>query len=67
MKENARIRNEQDADPLRKALKLRILHEEYDKHLSKQNQEEETYYAMEKELSWKMEYSCENTTGKRDR
>ena len=35
IKENARIRNEQDADPLLKALKLRILHEEYDKHLLK--------------------------------
>ena len=34
-KENARIGNEQDADPLLKALKLRILHEEYDKHLLK--------------------------------
>ena len=31
--ENARIRNEQDANPLLKALKLRISHEEYDKHL----------------------------------
>ena len=28
---NARIRNEQDADPLLKAINLRILHEEYDK------------------------------------
>ena len=35
MKENARIRNEQDADPILKALKLRLLHEEYDKHLLK--------------------------------
>ena len=35
IKENARIRNEQDADPLLKALKQRILHEEYDKHLLK--------------------------------
>ena len=35
IKENAKIRNEQDADPLLKALKLRILHEEYDKHLLK--------------------------------
>ena len=35
IKENARIRNEQDADPLLKALKLRILHEEYDKSLLK--------------------------------
>ena len=35
IKENARIRNEQDADPLLKALKLRLLHEEYDKHLLK--------------------------------
>ena len=33
IKENARIRNEQDADPLLKALKQRISHEEYDKHL----------------------------------
>ena len=33
IKENARIRNEQDADLLLKALKLRILCEEYDKHL----------------------------------
>ena len=33
--ENARIRNEQDADPLLKALKQRISHEEYDKHLLK--------------------------------
>ena len=35
IKENARIRNEQDADPLLKALKQRISHEEYDKHLLK--------------------------------
>ena len=35
IKENARIRNEQDAVPLLEALKLRILHEEYDKHLFK--------------------------------
>ena len=35
IKENARIRNEQDADPLPKALKLRISHEECDKHLLK--------------------------------
>ena len=35
IKETARIRNEQDADPLLKALKLRISHEEYDKHLLK--------------------------------
>ena len=35
IKENARIRNEQDADPLLKALKQRISHEEYDKHLFK--------------------------------
>ena len=34
-KENARIRNEQDADPLLKALKQRVSHEEYDKHLLK--------------------------------
>ena len=32
IKENARIRNEQDADPILKALKLRLQHEEYDKH-----------------------------------
>ena len=31
IKENARIRNEQDADPILKALKLRLLHEEYEK------------------------------------
>ena len=35
IKENSRIRNEQDADPLLKALTLRILHEEFDKHLLK--------------------------------
>ena len=35
IKENARIRNEQDADPILKALMLRLLHEEYDKHLLK--------------------------------
>ena len=35
IEENAHIRNEQDADPLLKALKLLILHEEYDKHLLK--------------------------------
>ena len=35
IKENARIRNEQDADPLLKALKQRIAHDEYDKHLLK--------------------------------
>ena len=35
IKENARIRNEQDADPILKALKLRLRHEEYDKHLLK--------------------------------
>ena len=33
IKENARFRNEHDADPLLKALKRRILHEEYHKHL----------------------------------
>ena len=33
LKENARIRNEQDADPLLQTLKLRILHGEYYKHL----------------------------------
>ena len=33
IKENAWIRNEQDADPLLKALKLRISHEEDGKHL----------------------------------
>ena len=33
IKEHARIRNEPDADPLLNALKLRISHEEYDKHL----------------------------------
>ena len=35
IKENVRIRNEKDADPILKALKLRLLHEEYDKHLLK--------------------------------
>ena len=35
IKEIVRIRNEQDADPLPKALKQRISHEEYDKHLLK--------------------------------
>ena len=35
IKENARIRNEQYADTLLKALKLRISHEEYDKHFLK--------------------------------
>ena len=35
IKKSAQIRNEQDADPILKALKLRILHEEYDKHLLK--------------------------------
>ena len=35
IKENARIRHEQDADPLLNALKLRISHEEYDEHLLK--------------------------------
>ena len=35
IKENARIRNEQDADPILEALKLRLLHEEDDKHLLK--------------------------------
>ena len=35
IKEHARIRNEQDADPLLKALKLPISHEEYDKHFLK--------------------------------
>ena len=35
IKENARIRNEQDADRFLKALKQRISHEEYDKHLLK--------------------------------
>ena len=33
--ENARIRNEQNADPHLEALKLRLLHEEYDKHILK--------------------------------
>ena len=35
IKENAKIRNEQDADPLLKTIKLRLLHKEYDKHLLK--------------------------------
>ena len=35
IKENARIRNEQDADPLLKALNQQIPHEEDDKHLLK--------------------------------
>ena len=35
IEENARIRNEQDKDPLLEALKLRIRHQEYDKHLLK--------------------------------
>ena len=35
IRENARIKNEQAADPLLKALKQRISHEEYDKHLLK--------------------------------
>ena len=35
IKDIARIRNEQDADPLLKTLKLRILHENYDKYLLK--------------------------------
>ena len=35
IKENPRIRNKQDADPLLKAWELRISHEEYDKHLLK--------------------------------
>ena len=35
LKGNARIRKEQDADFLFKALKLRILHKKYDKHLLK--------------------------------
>ena len=35
IKENAPIRNEQDADPILKALKVRLLHEGYDKHLLK--------------------------------
>ena len=35
IKENARIRNEQDADLLLEALKLRISHKKYDKHLLK--------------------------------
>ena len=38
IKENARIRNEQDADPLLKALKLRKLHKEYNKHPLKTKQ-----------------------------
>ena len=45
LKENARIRNEQDADPLFKALKLRTLHEEYEKL----NQEDKNYYVTKKE------------------
>ena len=35
IKENARVRSEQDADPFLKALKLRLLVEENDKHLLK--------------------------------
>ena len=49
IKEHARIRNGQDADPLLKALKLRISHEEYDKHLLKLNQEDKIYYDTKKE------------------
>ena len=49
IKENVRIRNEQDADPLLKALKLRILHEVNEKHLFKLNHEDETSYATKRE------------------
>ena len=53
IKEDVRIRNEQDADPLLEASKLRILHEEYDSinTFSKQNRQEEIYYDMKKEQS----------------
>ena len=49
IKENARIRSEQDADTLIKALKLRILYEEYDKHLLKTEPGGRTYYATKRE------------------
>ena len=59
-KENARIRSEQDADPLLKALKLRIPHEEYDKHLLKTEprgknplQHEERLIMKDGVLMWK--------------
>ena len=50
IKENARIRNEQDADLLLKALKLRLLHEKNMTTISlKRNHGGETYSATKKE------------------
>ena len=49
IKENARIRNEQDADPLLKALKQRIHTKNMTSTFSKLNHEDETYYATKKE------------------
>ena len=61
VKESARIRNAaQDADLLLKAIKLRILHEEYDKHLLKTEPRGQTLLRHEERV--KMESSCENTS-----
>ena len=53
IKESARIRNEQDADPILKALKLRILHKGYDKHLSKTEPREKNLLRHEERLIMK--------------
>ena len=62
IKENARFTNEQDADPLLKALNQRILHEEYTKRLFKTEPRGQKLLRLGS--IWRMEYSCENTTGK---
>ena len=49
IKENARIGNEQEACPILKALKLRLLHEEYDKHLLKTEPRGRIFYVMKNE------------------
>ena len=54
--ENAR--NEQDADQLLKALKPRLLHNEYDKHLLKISQSRRRNLLRKEELS-RMESLCE--------
>ena len=53
IKENARIRSEQDADPLLKALKLRILHEQNDKHLLKAEQRAQNLLQHKKRIFMK--------------
>ena len=61
---HAGIRNEQDSDPLLKALVLRTLHEEYDKHLLKTKPQGKILLRPEERIIMKDGDSCANTTEK---